>query len=70
MSKLDPAHLFDVPLHVVVVEGAVVVTGPDAVAISMTPNAAEASARLLREAAEEARRSPGPDAPTLPIDQE
>lgn len=70
MAKMDPGYLFDEPLQVVVVDRAVVVTGPDAVAISMTPEAAERSADLLRQTALRARQSPGPEAPTLPIDQE
>jgi hypothetical protein len=40
------------------IDGEVVVLGPDGVALSMTPEAAEESARRLASAAEEARRQP------------
>ncbi|MCR5874762.1 hypothetical protein LRS10_11645 [Phenylobacterium sp. J426] len=40
------------------VEGEVVVLGPDSVAVALTPEAAEESARRLTTAAAEARRQP------------
>lgn len=53
---------FTEPMGVSVVEGQVVVIGPDSVAISLTPAAAEESARRLIEGAEQARAEPeGPD---------
>ncbi|UIJ43960.1 hypothetical protein LZK98_12795 [Sphingomonas cannabina] len=42
--------------HAVAEEGIVVLDGPDGVAITMTPEAAEQTARNLEQAAEEARR--------------
>lgn len=69
MNKLDPGHLYSEPLKTRHVGQAVVILGPDAVAIAMTPEAARASARLLLEAADEAERSEGPVAPVLPIEQ-
>jgi len=41
------------------VDGEVVLRGPDGVAVSMTPEAAEETARRLLKAAEEARRQRG-----------
>jgi hypothetical protein len=38
-----------------VVDGEVVILGPDAIAVSLTPSAAEESARRLAVAAKEAR---------------
>ncbi|HEY9218925.1 MAG TPA: hypothetical protein VIO94_12805 [Phenylobacterium sp.] len=46
---------FSEPMTVRVVEGEVVVIGPDAVAVSLTPDAAEESAHRLLSAAREAR---------------
>lgn len=69
MNKQDPGHLYNEPLKTTHVGKAVVILGPDAVAISMTPEAARDSARLLIEAAEQAERSNGPDAPLMPIEQ-
>ncbi|MGA0607587.1 hypothetical protein ACO2Q0_16470 [Phenylobacterium sp. VNQ135] len=42
------------------VEGEVVVLGPESIAVSLTPEAAEESARRLAAAAAEARRQPKP----------
>jgi hypothetical protein len=53
MSALDTA------MTVEVVDGEVVVMGPDAVSVSLTPSAAEESGRRLVEAAERARIDPG-----------
>lgn len=52
------------PMTVHAVEGEVVVLGPDGVAVSLTPEAAEESANRLNAAAGEARKQPlpGPDA--------
>lgn len=69
MNKINSDELFDQPMEVTSIGGAVVVLGPDAVAIAFTPGAAEASADLLREAAARARESRDPEPPTLPIDQ-
>lgn len=69
MNKQDPGHLYDEPLQAMHVGKAVVILGPDAVAISMTPAAARHSARLLVAAAEQAEQSEGPEAPVLPIEQ-
>ena len=41
--------------------GIVVLDGPDGVAVSMTPDAAEATAQSLAAAAREARRQAGDD---------
>ena len=70
MSKLDPGHLYDTPMVVLTEGSAVVITGPDAVAIAMTPAAARSSAERLVAAAEAAERSSGSSAPVLPIEQE
>jgi hypothetical protein len=59
-----PAELADPfiePMTVRAVDGEVVVLGPDSVAISLSPDAAEESARRLIEAAEDARQE-GPPA--------
>jgi hypothetical protein len=53
---LDVTEAYSEPMTVRVVDGDVVVLGPDAVAVSLTPDAAEESARRLVEAAGEARR--------------
>ncbi len=45
--------------------GLVLLDGPDGVAIAMTPDAAEATARSLQEAAAEARNQP--PMPAAPI---
>lgn len=45
------------PMTVRVVDGEVVILGPDAIAVSITAEAAEESARRLTAAAEEARNS-------------
>jgi hypothetical protein len=55
MSKQDPGHLYDEPLDVRTCGDAVVVLGPDAVAISITADAAERSARALQIAAKQVR---------------
>jgi len=64
MNKQDPGHLYEEPLHVSTCGDAVVILGPNAVAISMTPEAAERSARALQVAAKQvrARMSGRPDA--------
>ena len=48
---------FDEPSEVVVIEGEVVVTGPDSVGVSLTPRAALETSVRLRRAAEEAMRA-------------
>lgn len=47
---------FDEPFTVAVVDGEVVIVGPDGVSAAFTPAAAAESARLLREAATQAAR--------------
>ena len=49
-------------MTVQVVEGEIVILGPDGVAVSMTVEAAEESARRLAAAAEQARRERGDSA--------
>lgn len=46
------------PMGVTVVEGQVVVIGPESVAVSLTPDAAEESGRRLLTCAEQARAAP------------
>jgi len=70
MNKESPDHLYSEPLQVSTCGCAVVVLGPDSVAISMTAEAALRSADLLRSAGEEAAASVRPEAAALPIDQE
>lgn len=57
------------PMTVHAVEGEVVVLGPDGVAVSLTPEAAEESAHRLNTAASEARRQP-PPGPDLQSEQQ
>ena len=47
---------FDTPSQPQAVDGEVVVLGPDSVAVAMTPEAAEETARRLLAVAAEARR--------------
>jgi hypothetical protein len=54
MSTERPA--FEEPMTVQVVDGEIVVLGPDAVGVSITPDAAEESARRLIAAAQALRR--------------
>lgn len=53
MSAMKPA--LSEPIRVMAVEGEVVLLGPTAMAVSLTPEAAEESARRLIAAAEQAR---------------
>lgn len=53
MNALDKPHAD--PMTAQAIDGEVVVLGPNAVGVSMTPDAAEESARRLTEAAREAR---------------
>lgn len=46
---------FDEPMTVTAVEGEVVILGPEAIALALTPDAAEESARRLMTAAAQAR---------------
>lgn len=55
VSKISISEAFSEPMTVSVVDGEVVVLGPDAVSVSLTPEAAEESARRLTSAASEAR---------------
>jgi hypothetical protein len=54
MEILRPA--FDEPMTVRVVDGEIVILGPDAVGVSLTPEAAAESGRRLMAAAEAARQ--------------
>jgi len=56
------------PMRVQMVEGEVVVLGPDGVAVSLTPEAAEESARRLIDAAREARACPASTAQPAQLD--
>ena len=47
---------YAVPSEVTAEQGDVIVEGPDGVAVSLTPDAAEETARRLSQAAAEARR--------------
>lgn len=53
----------DDPSEVAAEEGEVIVEGPDGVAVSLTPNAAEETARRLMRAADEARHQLNPVEP-------
>lgn len=53
MSAMKPA--LSEAIRVLAVEGEVVLLGPTAMAVSLTPEAAEESARRLMAAAEQAR---------------
>ena len=59
MSQINVNEAYSEPMTVTVVDGEVVVLGPDAVSVSLTPDAAEESARRLSAAAAEAR-APAP----------
>ena len=48
-----------VPSEVAAEQGEVIVEGPDGVAVSLTPDAAEETARRILRAADEARRQLG-----------
>lgn len=58
-------HAFSEPMNVRAVDGEVVIIGPDSVAVSLTPAAAEESARRLQAAAAEARDTGGE--PLIPL---
>jgi hypothetical protein len=70
MNKQDPGHLYSEPFRVVVEGAAVVILGPNAVAVALTPEAALQSARNLEAAARQAIQDHGPRAPVLPIVQD
>lgn len=48
---MSQQQAFSIPLEVTPIDGEVVITGPDGVAISLTPEAAITSAERLLEAA-------------------
>jgi hypothetical protein len=51
-----PSHkAYDTPVKTTAIDGEVVLDGPDGVAVSMTPDAAEESARRLQAASQVAR---------------
>ena len=50
---------FDQPTKVTAEKGEVVLVGPDGIGLSMTPDAAEETARRLLEGARQARRQAG-----------
>lgn len=52
------SEAYSEPMTVRAIDGEVVITGPDAVAVSLTPDAAEESARRLAQVASEARNMP------------
>jgi hypothetical protein len=56
METRKPDDLCDEPLGVVVHRGAVILNGPGNVALAMTVDAAETSAKRLSAAAQRARR--------------
>ncbi len=60
MTRLNA---YDTPTTVTPVDGEVVLDGPDGVGLSMTPSAADESARRLRRGAAEARRGAGRSKP-------
>jgi hypothetical protein len=52
-----PAHKpYDEPTKTTAIEGEVVLNGPDSVAVSMTPDAAEKTARRLHRSSQVAAR--------------
>jgi hypothetical protein len=53
-AKLDA---YDTPTRVAQVDGEVVLDGPDGIGLSMTPAAAEESAKRLAKGAAEAKRA-------------
>ena len=53
---MEPLHAEAQPSHVVADAGNIIVDGPDGVAVTMSPDAAEETARRLLTAASEARR--------------
>ncbi|MGK6319998.1 hypothetical protein [Sphingomonas sp. DT-204] len=55
----DRNKLEQQPGHAAAEQGTVVLDGPNGVAITMTPEAAEQTARNLEQAADEARRQRG-----------
>jgi hypothetical protein len=58
MTRNSP---FEEPSEVAAEDGAVIVDGPDGIAVSLTPDAAEQTARRLSDAAREARRQTPPE---------
>lgn len=53
---MSSQQAFDKPTETDAVDGEVVLRGPDGVAVSMTPEAAEETARRLAKSAAQARR--------------
>ena len=53
---MSPHQAFDKPTETDAVDGEVVLRGPDGVAVSMTPEAAEETARRRTRSAAQARR--------------
>lgn len=54
------SEAFEDPVTASAVDGQVVILGPGAIAATLTPEAAEESARRLMEAARQARANPRP----------
>ncbi len=52
---MSVSEAYSEPMGVTAVDGEVVVLGPDGVAVSLTPDAADESARRLTRCADEAR---------------
>lgn len=62
----DPLAALDLPMTVRCVDGEVVILGPEGVALSLTADAAEESARRLAAAVAEARADPALPGPSEP----
>ena len=56
MPGMTSERAYDTPSETQAVDGEVVVLGPDSLAVAMTPEAAEETARRLLAVAAEARR--------------
>ena len=54
---------YDRPIHAAAEHGAVVLDGPDGLAIALTPEAARVSAKALQAAADVADREPDAEMP-------
>jgi hypothetical protein len=64
--SVHSTETFDRPGVATAEQGQVLLDGPDGVAVSMTPEAAEATARSLVDAATAARRQAEASAPSTP----
>jgi len=59
---MDSLNAHGEPSEVLAEQGDVIVEGPNGVAVTLTPEAAEETARRMMRAASEARRQQGPHA--------